>query len=157
MSVPHHEQPPIAHRLRKALVTDLPLIYRGEREYIQRWEPSHEDGWLRQTERHLADWINHFDRLIVATVDEQFAGYCLWMPQDGCALLCTIGVGAQYRQRGLGAALLTAYASEAGLAGFTHLTLSVRADNPARRLYEGAGFTQTGADANGYLRFELEG
>lgn len=152
MTIPDHPLP--THRLRKAVITDLPLIYRGERDYIQRWEPSHEDGWLRHSERHLASWIDHFDRLVIATVDEHFAGYCLWMPQDASALLCTLGVSAQHRCKGIGAALLEAYIDDARQAGFTHLTLSVRADNPAKRLYEKAGFRHTGVDANGYLRFE---
>ncbi len=156
MAAPSPGQPSIPHCLRKAVITDLPLIYRGEREYIQRWEPSHEDGWLRQSERHLANWVEHFDRLVIASVDGQFAGYCLWMPEDGRALLCTIGVSEQYRCRGLGAALLKAYTDEARQAGFSRLTLSVREDNPAKRLYQKAGFLQAGADANGYLRFELE-
>lgn len=68
MPVPDPEQVSITHRLRKAIITDLPSIYRGERHYIQRWEPSHEGGWLRQTERHLADWTSHFDRMVIATV-----------------------------------------------------------------------------------------
>ncbi|WP_254865843.1 GNAT family N-acetyltransferase [Pseudomonas fluorescens] len=154
MATPYAGQSSITHRLRKAVITDLPMIYRGERDYIQRWEPSHEDGWLRQTERHLASWVEHFDRIVLATVDEQFAGYCLWMPEDGRALLCTIGVSAPYRCKGIGAALLKAYTDDARQAGFAHLTLSVREDNPAKRLYEKAGFTQTAVDANGYLRFE---
>lgn len=153
--MPNPDQPLLTYRLRKAVITDLPLIYRGERNYIQRWEPSHEDGWLRHSEQNLASWVTHYDRLTVATVDGQFAGYCLWVPQAGEALLSTIGVFEHYRCRGIGAALLAAYTEDARQAGFTHLTLSVRADNPAKRLYEKAGFVQSAVDDNGYLRFEL--
>jgi hypothetical protein len=41
-------------RLRQARVTDIPLIYRGEQDYIRCREPDHEAQWRLQLERHLS-------------------------------------------------------------------------------------------------------
>ena len=140
--------------LRPAHVLDLPAIYAGEQAYIQCWEPDHEDAWRRQFERHLTRWVENFDRMVVASVDAQFAGYCLWMPEQEYAELCTINVSSPYRRFGVGRALLEAYIDAATRQGFTRLRLSVRADNPARYLYEQSGFSCTGRDAHDYLRYE---
>lgn len=140
--------------LRPATVTDLPAIYRGELGYIQQWEPAHEAAWQRQLERHLTRWVDNFERLSVAMLGAQFAGYSLWMPEDSFAELCTINVGEAYRRNGIGRALLDAFTVSAGQAGFRHLSLSVRPDNPARLMYEAAGFVQVGTGATGYFRYE---
>lgn len=140
--------------LRPANVNDLPAIYRGEQGYIQRWEPTHEASWQRQLERHLTRWVENFDLLTVAMLDGQLAGYSLWMPEDGAAELCTINVGETHRRNGIGRALLQAYVAAARQAGYARLSLCVRADNPARLMYEVAGFVCVGTAANGYLRYQ---
>lgn len=141
-------------KLRKACVTDLPWVYRGEQEYIRRWEPDHEDAWHFQIERHLTRWAENFERLTVATIEGAFAGYALWTPEQGCAELCTINVNPSYRRNGIGQALFEDYALSATRLGFTHLALNVRVDNPAKLMYERAGFVCTGTDARNYLRYE---
>ncbi|WP_437883350.1 N-acetyltransferase family protein [Pseudomonas sp. LRF_L74] len=143
----------MALELRQARVTDLPSIYRGEQDYIRCWEPDHEGSWRLQLERHLTRWTENFERLTVAVVDGQFAGYALWTAQQSCAELCTINVTQGFRRKGVGRALLDAYMTSARRQGFNHLSLSVRADNPARFLYEEAGFFRNGVDAHGYLRY----
>ena len=119
-------------RLRPAQVTDLPSIYQGEQAYIQRWEPAHETAWRLQLERHLRRWVDNFERLTVALIDEQFAGYALWTAEQGTAELCTIHVSERYRRNGVGRTLLDRYSADALSLGFTQLALSVRPDNPAR-------------------------
>lgn len=141
--------------LRPARLTDLPALYRGELDYIRTWEPTHEDAWHRDLERHLSRWVEHFARLTVAEVDGRFAGYALWMPQDECAELATLNVAPNERRQGIGRALLRAWIEAATGQGFTCLGLSVRHDNPARQLYEQAGFVQTSTHANGYLNYRL--
>lgn len=140
--------------LRQACVTDIPSIYRGEQNYIRHWEPGHEDAWRLQLERHLTRWVENFDRLIVAIKDNQFAGYSLWIPEQDYAELCTINVSQIYRRNGIGRTLLDAYADTAKQRGFTHLSLSVHPDNPARLMYERAGFICMGIGSHGYLRYE---
>lgn len=144
-------------QLRPACVADIPGVYRGEQEYIRCWEPTHEEAWRAQTERHLTCWVENFERLTIATLDEQFAGYALWIPEEGRAVLCTINVGEAYRRKGIGRALLDAYARDAQRRGFKHLTLSVRPDNPARWMYEQAGFVCIGTDTHNYLKYERIG
>jgi ribosomal protein S18 acetylase RimI-like enzyme len=140
--------------LRPALVTDLPSIYRGELGYIQQWEPAHLVAWRRQMERHLTRWVDNFERMTVAMWDGQFAGYSLWTAEDGFAELSTINVSLAYRRRGVGRVLLEAYLRASAQAGFAQWRLSVHPDNPARQLYEGAGFVYVDVGANGYLRYE---
>lgn len=144
----------MAVQLRQAVVTDLPAIYRGEERYIRCWEPEHEAAWRSQLGRHLSRWVENFDRLTVALVSDQFAGYSLWTPEQDHAELCTIHVGPAYRRNGVGMVLLAAWAVDAAKAGFTRLQLSVRPDNPARTMYEKAGFQCIGSGAHGYLLYE---
>lgn len=140
--------------LRQACVADIPSIYRGEQDYIRRWEPDHEDAWRLQLERHLTRWVENFDRLTVATKDNQFAGYSLWVPEQDYAELCTINVSQICRRNGIGRTLLDAYAATAKQRGFTRLSLSVHPDNPAGLMYERAGFICMGTGSHGYLRYE---
>ena len=144
----------MALTLRLAQVTDLPSIYLGEQDYIRTWEHAHEAAWQNDLHRHLTRWVAHFERLTVALINEQFAGYSLWAPTEHQAELCTINVSPRYRRSGIGRALLARYSADAAQSGFSRLVLSVREDNPARLMYEQSGFACTGTDRHGYLRFE---
>jgi ribosomal-protein-alanine N-acetyltransferase len=140
--------------LRPARVTDLPAIYRGEQYYIQRWEPKHEVAWRRNLERHLTRWVDNFERITVAVVDEHVVGYALWIPALNVAELGTLNVSEAFRRQGIGQALLSAYMRGAEQQGFTQFALSVRPDNPARHLYERYGFVHRGMDEHGYHCYE---
>lgn len=52
----------------------------------------------------------------------------------------TLAVSASYRRCGIGRSLLTAIIAAQTLFGVRQLSLSVEKDNPARSLYESAGF-----------------
>lgn len=140
--------------LRPASVTDLPAIYLGEQDYIRTWEPAHEAAWRADFSRHLTRWVTHFDKLTVATISTDFAGYSLWMPDGDCAELCTINVLETHRRNGVGSALLDAYISTARSQRFARLRLSVKPDNPARFMYSRAGFVVTGIGPQGYEVYE---
>lgn len=142
--------------LRPARVTDLPAVYRGELDYIQTWEPTHEAAWRLDLERHLTRWSEHFSRLTVAERAGRFAGYALWMPEAGRAELVTLHVAPWCRRQGIAKALLHAYARAAATEGLSQLALSVRHDNPARHLYEQVGFVRTATDAKGYLEYRRQ-
>lgn len=141
--------------LRPAQVTDIAAIYRGELGYIRQWEPQHEHAWQMAAEQNLVQWVENFERLTVACLEDQLVGYSLWRDEQGHAQLCTLHVFEAFRRRGIGRVLVAAYIESAWRAGFETLSLDVRADNPARLLYERAGFGQVGANARGYLRYEL--
>lgn len=140
---------------RPAHITDVPYVQRGEEAYIRQWEPAHEAHWREDFDRHLARWLAHFERLTIAEHQGESVGYSLWIPEEGSAELCTLGVSAAWRGKGIGAALLQRYIEDARREGYTRLKLSVRPDNPARRLYERAGFEPQGSDALGYRQYEL--
>jgi nicotinamidase-related amidase/ribosomal protein S18 acetylase RimI-like enzyme len=62
----------------------------------------------------------------------------------------SIGVRAAHRGRGLGAGLIDALKRELIAAGFGRVSLSVEPDNPARRIYERAGFQPVGANGGSW-------
>lgn len=142
--------------LRPARVTDLPAIYRGELGYIRQWEPQHEHAWQMAAERHLVQWVENFERLTVACLEDQLVGYSLWADEMGYAELCILHVSEAYRRKGIGRRLVEAYIEQARQAGLERLSLDVRGDNPARLLYEQAGFVEIGVNARGYLHYERQ-
>lgn len=131
----------MAIRLRQACVTDIPAIYRGEESYIRCWEPEHEITWRLQLERHLTRWVENFERLTIALMGDDFAGYSLWAPYQNHAELSTIHVVAEHRRSGVGMALLEAYALDAAAQGFTQLRLSVRPEKPCEIYAPESGFS----------------
>jgi len=142
--------------LRPAMITDLPAIYRGEQGYIRQWEPQHEGAWQADLGRHLIGWVENFERLTVACIDDEVIGYSLWREEQGSAELCTLHISESHRRKGIGQRLVEAYIEQARQAGLERLSLHVRADNPARLLYEQAGFVEVGVNARGYLHYERQ-
>ena len=74
------------HRLRPAVVGDLPTILRAERDYVAAVEPTQLAPWTAAIDRNLALWIEHLDRTTVLELDDgtgpATAGFVMWMP-DG--------------------------------------------------------------------------
>lgn len=67
-----------------------------------------------------------------------------------------IAIEAPWRGRGVGTLLLQGMLHAAGRAGYEAVSLSVHARNPARRLYERAGFAVVGVDGDSIvMRLEL--
>jgi ribosomal protein S18 acetylase RimI-like enzyme len=96
--------------------------------------------------------------VLVALVDAVLAGYVKLgsaRPLEASDHVCTIiglAVGVEYRRRGVGRELLRAAAEEARRRGARRLTLRVLAPNePARRLYESAGFVVEGVQRQEFL------
>lgn len=156
-------------RLRPATVTDLPLILRAERDYISAIEPDQTASWTAAIDGNLALWIAQLDRTTILELsghtgasaqsgyadDWMPAGFVMWMPEsDAAATLITIQVLAAYRRRGLGRLLLRVFADQARAGGARTLRLGVHEHNPARSLYEQAGYELTGRDGR-YMLYEL--
>lgn len=81
------------------------------------------------------------------------AGFALWRVAADEAELLTIAVAPECRRRGMGRALLAAVLAAAREEGVAHLLLEVGEDNqPARALYEVAGFATVGRRAAYYER-----
>lgn len=144
----------LKHTVRKAQATDLPMVYKGELNYIQTIEPEHEQRWKDAMHGHLRQWTAALERMFVVEQDGVAVGYCFWEVMDGAACLASIYVVSELRQRGLGRLLLDQYVSDARERGFTKLTLNVFRGNPAKFLYESAGFQCT-KEGEEYLDYEL--
>lgn len=140
-------------KVRKAQPTDLPMVYKGELNYIQTIEPEHEQRWKDAMHGHLRQWTGALDRMFVVEDGGVLAGYCFWEVVNEAAVLASIYVLPEQRQRGLGRVLLDQYISDAQSRGFAKLTLGVIHNNPARFLYESAGFICVGKGAE-YTDYE---
>ena len=81
-----------------------------------------------------------WDASLVAVDGSQLAGTCL-VTDDGPHLLLAFAIVVpEWRNRGVGAALIADSARALLDASHTEWTLAVTDDNPARRLYERLGF-----------------
>ena len=93
-------------------------------------------------------------RYVVARGDDgRIAGYVGWWEaaETDLATIMHIAVAAHARRKGLGALLLEHACAQAAADGCTAMQLHVRAANePARKLYEHAGFTEAGRAASYY-------
>ncbi|MFE0632492.1 GNAT family N-acetyltransferase [Streptomyces sp. NPDC058864] len=138
---------------RPARPADLPHLLRWEREYIRTVEPAAEAAWTGAIDRNLALWVECLDRTLVLEAEGEPGGSMMWMPTDGRATLVGIHVVPALRRRGYGRLLLDAFAAQAREAGHGTLALGVHRANPARRLYEEAGYRHTGEDGD-YLLME---
>ena len=88
---------------------------------------------------------------VMRTPDHPVAAFCAFWLVAGQAHINNLAVRPELRGRGLGTQLLEAITVEAAHLGADILTLEVRRSNePARRLYERAGFYQDGLRKNYY-------
>ncbi|MFM0213593.1 GNAT family N-acetyltransferase [Paraburkholderia sediminicola] len=140
------------YSIRRARATDLPAIYLGELDYIRQIEPENEARWRDGMHFHLKQWTNGIDRMFIAECDGTQAGYCFWEIHDEAAVLASIHVTSDRRGSGLGRQLLARFIADAHAHGFRKLTLGVKADNPARHLYEKSDFIYT-HDEHGYCHY----
>jgi len=139
--------------IRRARATDLPTIYAGELDYIRQIEPQQEARWTGGMFWHIKQWTSALDRMFIAQCGEAITGYCFWEDHDNVAVLASIYVQRDKRGAGLGRRLLTEFISDARAQGYATLTLGVKPDNPARVLYERAGFVYTHDDDGGYRHY----
>jgi GNAT superfamily N-acetyltransferase len=139
-------------QVRTANAGDLPFVHDGELAYIREREPAQETAWLRAVERNRALWSANLDRTTVVECAGQPAAYVMWAVLDAVATVVTLYVLPAHRGHGLGAALVEVAVRDARRDGHDVLALGVHRDNPARHLYESAGFSLTGEDDE-YLLF----
>jgi GNAT superfamily N-acetyltransferase len=135
-------------------MSDLTMIEAAEHSYMREVEPAHEADWLRAIDRNRDLWVANLERTYIAEIEGDPIGYAMWTRVDDIATLITIHVVPDRRRLGLGAVLLEKYMAEAQSQGCTELRLGVHRDNPARQLYESAGFTHIGDDDE-YLLYAL--
>ncbi len=141
--------------LREARPRDLEAIARLENEFV-RERPGFAPLLARVFE-------GAHRPLIVATIDDELAGYALVSLRKGARALriYSLAVDTRFARRGVGRALLQACEAYARRRRREALTLEVRYDNAsAIALYESCGFRQFGEHAHYYadgataLRYE---
>jgi GNAT superfamily N-acetyltransferase len=142
-------------RSRTATTDDLPLIHDGELAYIREREPEQESAWLRAVDRNRGLWVANLERTIVIETDAGPIGYGMWAVLDDVPTVVTLHVLPAHRRHGLGRALLGLVTDDVVRSGHRVLALGVHRDNPARRIYESAGFTAAGEDGD-YLLYRRE-
>lgn len=145
-------------RWRAADAADLPFIEAAELAYIREREPDQEAAWLAAADRNRRLWAENLARTTVAEVDGTPVGYGMWAVLEGTATVVTLHVSPAHRRSGLGRRLLAVVADDVRRSGHDVLVLGVHRHNPARRLYESAGFQFTGEDGEYLLlRRDLTG
>jgi len=125
--------------LRPMTGADLPAVHRLEMVLFP------EDAWSKEMIREELAEQSRTRHYIVAEEHGEIIGYAGLAAAGGQADVQTIGVRADRRGAGVGAALLTELMDEAVRRESEAVFLEVRADNDgARRLYERFGFGQVG-------------
>ena len=143
--------------IRPAGAQDLPFLRDMLRHaYYARWG-NEADVPL---ERYVAGWGRPGDDALVAIDEFQPVGaawYRLFeQDEPGYGFVddqtpeLTIAIVPSRRGRGLGEELLTALLERAKAAGHREVSLSVEPDNPARRIYERAGFEPVGINGGSW-------
>jgi ribosomal protein S18 acetylase RimI-like enzyme len=137
-----------AYRVRPATPADVPALLRLKRqlailenaEFVLRATPQ---DWLRDgfgSGARFTAFVAEHDGAVVGMVTASERYYTSWA---GCTLyIQDIYVEPDWRGRGIGAALLGCVAMLALERGMPLVELTVREDNPARRLYGRLGFHQ---------------
>jgi GNAT superfamily N-acetyltransferase len=111
--------------------------------------------------RYIADWGRDGDLALLAEDDGKQLGAAWYRrftrEEPGYGFVdentpeIAIAVVGEARGRGLGTVLLEALIARARAEGLPGLSLSVNEDNPSRRIYERAGFTDVSRDDNSYV------
>lgn len=154
-------------RLRPAKMTDGPFLCEMVRE-ADRWRlapeaprpPLEEVLADEHVRRYVDGWGRPGDGGVIAEVGGAPAGACWWRlfnaARHGWGFVAadvpelSLAVGPAWRRRGIGTRLLTAAIEQARAEGHAAVSLSVMADNPARGLYERAGFRRVSTDAGSW-------
>jgi ribosomal protein S18 acetylase RimI-like enzyme len=142
-------------RSRPGATGDLDFLQEAEYDYIREREPDQESAWLRAVDRNRALWTANLSRTTVLEIDGETVGYAMWAVMDGVATVVTLHVRPAHRRRGLGQVLLDLLTDDVARSGHAVLALGVHRANPARGLYESAGFTAAGTDGD-YLLLRRE-
>jgi [ribosomal protein S18]-alanine N-acetyltransferase len=101
----------------------------------------------------FADCINAGVPFLVATADDDVAGYAVAHYGGDEGEILNLGVGAAHRRRGMGRALIEEMLRTLGRRGVRSAYLEVReSNNAAQRLYEALGFTKVGRRTRYYRR-----
>ncbi|WP_448785110.1 hypothetical protein [Brucella intermedia] len=88
-------------KLRRGLPTDVPFIYRLEKQYIEELENDQLTRWQENIERHLEQWIDSLPQTTVAQLQGMRVGYLFWEREGEKALIASVNVATAFRRKGL--------------------------------------------------------
>ena len=128
---------------RRASADDLPFLLALREEAMGRYLRA--AGLPATTAAHRARIAQRFDCIEIITRDGCPVGMLKLLRAEGCWQLLQFQVAAGARGGGLGRRILDQLIAEAAADG-ADLSLHVLRDNPARHLYERAGFRVVGQD-----------
>jgi len=150
-------------RLRPATATDGPFLYEMLRE-ANCWSlppeaprpPLDETLADEHVSRYVDGWGRPGDGGVIAEIGEAPVGAC-WLRRftaahHGWGFVAedvpelSLAVSPAWRRCGIGTRLLAAAIEQAREEGYSAVSLSVMVDNPARVLYERAGFRRVATD-----------
>ncbi|MGP4024728.1 ribosomal protein S18-alanine N-acetyltransferase [Actinomadura sp. 3N407] len=131
---------------------DLPAVHLLEKSLFP------EDAWSEEMlNAELADQPRTRHYVVAEASGGDIVGYAGLAAAGGQADVQTIGVRADRRRSGIGAALLTELLDEAVRRNSESVFLEVRADNEgARRLYERFGFDKVGVRKRYYQPSDVD-
>ena len=143
------------------------MINRDEIDHImavmgEAFDPAYGEAWTR---RQVSDALvlgNCRSLLMDETLQPpagkaDAAGFVLSRAAADEEELLLIAVRPRFRERGIGAALIDRFISEAKLRGISRLFLEMRDGNPAETLYRKFGFEPVGRRKNYYNRGTVSG
>jgi ribosomal-protein-alanine acetyltransferase len=138
--------------LRPMTTADIPAVQLLERALFP------EDSWSGEMlAGELADQPRTRHYVVAEAPGGEIVGYAGLAAAGGQADVQTIGVRADRRKGGIGAALLTELLDEAVRRGSDAVFLEVRADNDAaHRLYERFGFDRVGVRKRYYQPSDVD-
>lgn len=125
--------------LRSGAVADLALVDRVMRDAF---DPRFGEAWTHNQVLGLMAMPGVW--LTIAEINGNPAGFALSRRVLDEAELLLLATGQMFRRRGVGAALLRAVISDAGMQGARTLHLEVRDGNEAIKLYRASGFVKVG-------------
>ncbi len=94
------------------------------------------EGWRKQV-------LSQLDKdIVIASDGGKVVGYTgpLGISKEGRGTFCGIGVHTEYRQHGIGKILFASLCKGLSERGAGYMSLFTGTTNPARKIYEGAGF-----------------
>lgn len=94
------------------------------------------EGWRKQV-------LSQLDKdIVIASHKGKVVGYTgpLTVSAEGRGMFCGIGVHTEYRQHGIGKILFASLCKGLSEKGASYMSLFTGTTNPARNIYEGAGF-----------------
>lgn len=129
----------ITRRIEKLKTLDIEIGYYDNDKHFgfpELFDNIKNDGWRKSV-------LSRLDKKIVtATHNGKIVGYTgpLTVSAEGRGLFCGIGVHTEYRKHGIGKVLFATMCKYHSENGAKFMSLFTGTTNPARNIYEGAGF-----------------